>query len=111
MRAQDTLADFNQTWGDAPVTRLGEWQEAIGVLRSVDRISGVITFRNLRVIVPPRELEALRDLESFTGRRVGILRTDLSDKPLLLRLAEEPGADEASKRLEVAPACHDASSG
>lgn len=97
MRAQDTLSALTQTFDDTLVTRLGEWQEVIGVLRSVDRISGVITFRNLRVIVPPRELEALRDLESFTGRRVGILRTDLPHKPLLLRLAEEPSADEANR--------------
>lgn len=97
MRAQDTLSALTPTWGDTLVTRLGEWQEAIGVLRGVDRISGVITFRNLRVIVPPRELEALRDLESFIGSRVGILRTDLSHKSLLIRLAEEPGAEEANR--------------
>ncbi|MFH2112425.1 MAG: hypothetical protein ABIJ47_14345 [Candidatus Bathyarchaeota archaeon] len=75
--------------------RLGEWQEAIGVLVDVDRDAGVIAYRSLKVIVPPRELEHLPDLEAFTGHRVGILRTDLSTKPLLIRLAEEP--EEANR--------------
>jgi len=89
MRAQDTLSALNPTWDDTPVTRLGEWQEALGVFVEVDRSSGVIAFLRLRIIVPPKELESLRDLEAYVGRRVGILRTDLPSKPLLIRLAEE----------------------
>ena len=73
---------------------LGHWQEALGVLMGVDRDAGIITFSSLRITVPPKELEALPDLEALTGSRIGILRTDLPQKPLLVRPAEIRGDEE-----------------
>ena len=86
----------NESQAGGESLSLRVWQEAIGVLADVDRVNGTIIFRSFQIIVPPRELDSLRDLETFTGCRVGLLRTDLPTRPLLLRLAEEPGAEEVN---------------
>lgn len=90
--------------GDTSVTRLGEWQEALGVLVDVDRVNGVIAFRSFKIIVPPRELEYLRDLEALTGNRVGILRTDEPSRPLLARPAEPAATTTGEAPRSDAPA-------
>lgn len=81
-----------------PVLRLGHWQEALGVLVNIDKDGGVITFKSFKITVPPRELEHLPELEALTGSRIGILRTDLPQKPLLVRLAERRGDEGGEDR-------------
>lgn len=92
MRAPEAASAFSTPHGETPVTWLGVWQEALGVLEDVDRVCGIVTFRGFEVAVPPRELEYLRDLEALTGSRVAILRTDEPSRPLLLRLDKERGS-------------------
>ena len=86
------------------VLRLGQWQEALGVLVGVDRDAGVIAFQSFKIIVPPRELEYLRDLEALTGNRVGILRTDEPSRPLLARPAEPAATTTGEAPRSDAPA-------
>lgn len=73
------------------------WSEVLGILQSVDRVSGVMSFKGLLVAVPPRELETLPDIETYIGERVGLLRTDIPHRSLCLRL------DKPTKRHEYDP--------
>jgi hypothetical protein len=67
---------------------LDVWQEVLGVLLGVDRISGLLSFRGLNVVVPPRELACIPDFEIYLGRRIRLLRTDIPHRPLCVRLIE-----------------------
>ncbi len=70
------------------------WEEIVGTCRSIDRneydIS--VTIDGLKIIFPrdsseAKMLEKITDY-GFLGQKVGILRTDLPRKPLLLRLVK-----------------------
>jgi len=73
---------------DTWVKRLDEWEEVVGVVLSVDRAVGMVSFRGLKVVVPPRELACIPDFESYLGRRITLLRTDLTNRPLCIRFAD-----------------------
>lgn len=81
---------------NTPIKGLDVWQEVLGVLQSIDRVSGVMSFRGLLVAVPPKELETLPDLEAYIGERVGLLRTDIPHRPLCVRLAKPENNNSAT---------------
>ena len=86
---------------NTPIKGLDVWQEVLGVLQRVDRVSGVMSFKGLLVAVPPRELETLPDIETYIGMRVGLLRTDIPHRPLCVR------HDNSAKRIELDSICCD----
>jgi hypothetical protein len=63
---------------------LDVWMEVLGFLSRVDVDRGLLYFQGLIVLVPPRELLTLLDIDRFIGRKVRLLRTDLLNKPLCI---------------------------
>jgi hypothetical protein len=71
------------------ILRLGPWDEACGVLQHVVE-DDPFTFLDLgwiRVKISSTEVAAIRDrLEQAIGKSISILRTDIPEKPLLIRI-------------------------
>lgn len=69
--------------------RLEPWQEARGMLKKLDREDDyvVLDFGKFKVSLNPVEVRTISDQlnKGLVGRRLAILRTDLPDKPLLVR--------------------------
>lgn len=86
---EDGLSGSGSSMGgdesDEKVVWLEPWQEASGVLLGVDRVCGVLCFQGFKVMVPPRELKHLTELENLIGYKIAILRTDLPHRPILQR--------------------------
>ncbi len=70
-------------------TRLKPWEEACGTLRSVVEDYPYLTldFGKFRVVFGSDEASAIKNqlTEELIGKRISILRTDLPDKPALVR--------------------------
>ena len=69
-----------------PIQYLDVWYEARDVLNSVNTKSGELVFNNFRIFLSPTDIDALTQLKSHVGKIVSILRTDISDKPILFRV-------------------------
>jgi hypothetical protein len=70
--------------------RLKPWEEACGTLQSVVEDCPYLTldFGKFRVILAADESRILRDqiTEELIGKRISVLRTDIPDKPALMRV-------------------------
>lgn len=70
--------------------RLKPWEEACGTLRSVVEDCPYLTldFGKFRVILAADEASAIKDrlTDELIGKRISVLRTDLPDKPALMRV-------------------------
>jgi len=67
---------------------LAEWEEAVGVLRSVRTVdtTAILDFGGFNVRIP---LKAKPDeLDELTGKRIGLLRTAMAEKPYVVRAIE-----------------------
>lgn len=79
-----------QNWDQTDVhshRTLQIWDEAVGVLKKVDFDSGKIVFTNFSVLLTPFLLKKFFSLPSLVGKYISILRTDLNDRPVLLKVA------------------------
>lgn len=69
--------------------RLKPWEEACGTLQGVDDDYPYLTldFGKFRVVFGSDEASAIKSqlTEELIGKRISILRTDLPDKPALVR--------------------------
>ena len=69
--------------------RLKPWEEACGRLTGIaeDYPYLVLDFGKFRVILGPTEADSIREKvdEGTIGKRISVLRTDLPDKPVLVR--------------------------
>jgi len=74
--------------------RLSPWEEACGRLLGIDEDYPylVLDFGKFRVIFGPTESDLLGGQlsEEMIGKRISILRTDLPDKPILVRQLDRP---------------------
>jgi hypothetical protein len=70
--------------------RLNPWEEACGTLRSVVEDFPYLTldFGKFRVVLGSDEASAIKNLltDELIGKRISVLRTDLPDKPALMRV-------------------------
>jgi len=67
------------------------WDEVLGVYQGVEitEFQATLLFRKLRISFPVHspEAEILKKLgDSLLGKRIGILKTDLREKPLVIRV-------------------------
>jgi hypothetical protein len=69
--------------------RLRPWEDACGRLIGIaeDYPYLVLDFGKFRVILGSKEADSIREKvdEEMIGKRISVLRTDLPDKPLLVR--------------------------
>jgi hypothetical protein len=69
--------------------RLEPWEEARGMLKELDHEDDyvVLDFDKFKIHLDPIEVRTICDQlnKGLVGRRIAILRTDLPDKPLLVR--------------------------
>jgi len=75
------------------VVRLEPWEEAVGTLREVDYDRGLFRFHQFDVAVTPKVLPGFRELDSLIGERVAILRTDILERPWLIRALKNRQGD------------------
>ena len=66
-----------------PIKYLDVWCEARGVLIRVNAEKGELVFKDFRILLLPTDRDTLTQLESHVGKRVSVLRMDISDKPIL----------------------------
>jgi hypothetical protein len=70
--------------------RLKPWEEACGRLQGVAEDYPYITldFGKFRVVFGSDEANAIKDqlTEELIGKRISVLRTDIPDKPALMRV-------------------------
>lgn len=74
------------------ILRLGPWDEVCGVLQHVveDDPFTILNLGWIRVQISSTEVAAIKDrLERAIGKRISILRTDIPEKPLLLRIVAD----------------------
>lgn len=67
------------------------WDEVLGVYQGVEitEIQATLLLRKLRIRFPVHspEAEILKKLDdSFLGKRIGILKTDVPNKPVVIRV-------------------------
>ena len=69
--------------------RLQFWEEGIGTLRSISDEGPykILDFGKFKLRLDEIEIAALGDLltEKLIGRRISIMRTDLPNRPMILR--------------------------
>jgi hypothetical protein len=84
---------------------LQPWQEIVGTLKEIktneETTTAIVmcTQNTDHVIIYPnqtKEAEVLQTLKNLQGQKVAILRTDLPDKPILIRSLEEPATTSNS---------------
>jgi hypothetical protein len=65
---------------------LHEYEEAVGALLEVRALEGaaVLVFRTFSILLP--SVISTENLESMTGKRIAVLRTDLPSKFYLVRV-------------------------
>lgn len=71
-----------------PIETLDPWEEARGTLMAVkdEGIYLVLDFGKFSIRLRSNESTAIRNrLKSKIGSRIGVLRTDLPDRPLVMR--------------------------
>jgi hypothetical protein len=84
---------------EASEIRLEAWQEFVGIFRGIakDEFRIAVLFNDSRVIFNPESHEAKivekRLNGGFIGQRIAILKTDISERPLLIRF-EVDGREE-----------------
>jgi hypothetical protein len=70
--------------------RLKPWEEACGRLQGVAEDFPYLTldFGKFRVVLGSDEASAIKNLltDELIGKRISVLRTDLPDKPALMRV-------------------------
>ncbi len=72
-----SLLSFNKE-----IIRLGEWEEYIGILRDVRIRDGIIFLEFDDCCI---QLYGDLDVEKYIGKRIGILRTDIEGREVLIR--------------------------
>ena len=72
-----SLLSFNKE-----IIRLGEWEEYIGILRDVRIHDGIIFLEFDDCYI---QLYGDLDVEKYIGKRIGILRTDIEGREVLVR--------------------------
>ena len=68
---------------DKEIIRLGEWEEYIGILRDVRIHDGIILLEFDDCYI---QLYGDLDVEKYIGKRIGILRTDIKGREVLVRV-------------------------
>ena len=65
---------------------LKEWEEVIGELVDFKDCTLIIKYhgRSNRFLFTPNEVTYFPDLKEYIGKRIGILKTDLPNKPVIL---------------------------
>ena len=86
------------------VKRLSPWQEACGRLHSIveDCPYKILDFGKFKVLLDPTESAAIKDQlnEELIGTQISILRTDIPEKPVLLKaLSPQNAIEEESDSL------------
>jgi len=71
------------------VALLRPWQEVTGVLEDFDLDMGFLRFNRCNIMIPPVELGKIPELKELIGRRIGVLRTDMPNRPLLVRVVDK----------------------
>lgn len=74
------------------ILRLAPWEEACGVLQHVidDEPLTFLDFGKFRVQLSSTEIASIREqLKKMIGRRISILKTDIHDEPILMRIVED----------------------
>jgi len=86
------------------VKRLSPWQEACGRLHSIveDHPYKILDFGKFRVLLDLTESAAIEDQlnEELIGTQISILRTDIPETPMLLRVSPSQNAVIATSRGE-----------
>ena len=67
---------------DKEIIRLGEWEEYVGVLRDIMIHDGIILLEFDDCCI---QLYGDLDVEKYIGKRIGILRTDIKGREVLIR--------------------------
>ena len=65
---------------------LGVWEEAVGVLRELGLEEGRLRFDDFTLFLPPELLRDIPEIRLMINQRVRLLRTDVTDKPLLIKI-------------------------
>ena len=82
--------------------RLKPWEEASGRLAGIaeDYPYLVLDFGKFRVILGPTEADSIRERvsEETIGKHISVLRTDLPDKPVLVREIESADETDANSK-------------
>jgi len=70
--------------------RLKPWEEACGTLQGIDEDYPYLTldFGKFRVVLGSDEASAIKNrlTDELIGKRISVLRTDIPDKPALMRV-------------------------
>jgi len=82
---------------------LRRWEEAVGQLESVDPYTGLLEFKTFKLHL--HHAMPLEGLKEAVGKKIALLRTDLSDRLFQLRVFEKcsnmnGGKNEKSKTKE-----------
>ena len=67
---------------DKEIIRLGEWEEYIGILRDVRIHDGIIFLEFDDCYI---QLYGELDVENYIKKRIGVLRTDIEGREVLVR--------------------------
>ena len=68
---------------------LGVWEEAVEILRELDLEEGRLRFDDFTLLPPPKLLRDIPEIRLMINQRVRLLRTDITDKPLLIKIDKE----------------------
>jgi hypothetical protein len=71
------------------------WDEAVGLF--LGRTSNNLIFDKMVILLTPSEFDRLGPLDHLNGKQVSILKTDLPDRPFIIRVIEE--ATESCKLI------------
>ena len=69
----------------AQIVFLKPWDEAVGLLVDVLEEDSMLQFENFTVVLRPDEFDEIKRISAYIGERVSVLKTDISEYPLLIR--------------------------
>jgi hypothetical protein len=64
------------------------WTEISGVLEDIDEAKSQLILDGFILHLAPSELNQMLPLQAYIGQEVAILKTDLQDRPFLIRLSK-----------------------
>jgi len=79
--------------------KLQPWEEIVGTLKTIENdtetITAIISYtQNLEIALPyPKdttEANTIQNLNKHLGKKIAILKTDIPDKPIIIRTLNEP---------------------
>ena len=72
---------------EKPVIHLVPWSEVVGVLSDVRINDNEVQVEiDGKLLIYPRDIHSDEVIKRYVGRRIGILKTDLPDRDLLIRV-------------------------